>query len=88
MRAQSVGTPPPSRQAEVRAAAAYVTEVARNVTSIAFQAAGGGALFDTNPLQRCFRDVVAAAQHFVVSQTSYQALGQFKLERPDANPML
>jgi alkylation response protein AidB-like acyl-CoA dehydrogenase len=47
-------------QAEVRAAASYVTEVAQRVTTVAFQAAGGGALFDTNPLQRCFRNVYAA----------------------------
>jgi len=81
-------TPPPPRQAQARAACTYISEIAQDVTSIAFQAAGGGALFDANPLQRCFRDVVAAGQHFVVSQTSYQALGQFKLNQPDANPML
>ena len=80
--------PPPPRQAEARAAATYVTEVAQHVTSIAFQAAGGGALFDDNPLQRCYRDVLAAGQHFVVSQSAYQACGQFKLNQPDANPML
>jgi alkylation response protein AidB-like acyl-CoA dehydrogenase len=62
--------------------------VAQRVTSVAFQAAGGGALFDTNPLPRCYRDISAAGQHFVVSQTSYRALGQFKLNQPDANPML
>ena len=82
------GTPPPPRQAQARAASAYITEIAQHVTSVAFQAAGGGALFDSNPLQRCYRDVLAAGQHFVVSQTSYQALGQFKLNQLDANPML
>jgi alkylation response protein AidB-like acyl-CoA dehydrogenase len=86
--AQAVGTPPPTGQAEARAAGTYVTEVAQRVTSVAFQAAGGGALFDANPLQRCFRDIYAAGQHFNVSQTSYRALGQFKLKQPDANPML
>jgi indole-3-acetate monooxygenase len=81
-------TPPPPRQAESRATATYVTEVAQRVTSVAFQAAGGGALFDTNPLQGCYRDISAAGQHFNVSQSSYRALGQFKLNQPDANPML
>ena len=80
--------PPPEQQAEARAAAAYITEVAQRVTTAAFQAAGGGALFDANPLQRCFRDVYAAGQHFTVSQSSYRALGQFRLRQPDANPML
>ena len=27
-------------------------------------------------------------QHFVVSQSAYRALGQFKLDQPDANPTL
>jgi indole-3-acetate monooxygenase len=86
--AEAGRTPPPPRQAEARATATYVTEVAQRVASVAFQAAGGGALFDSNPLQRCYRDVSAAGQHFLVSQTSYRALGQFKLNQPDANPML
>ncbi len=80
--------PPPTMQAEVRAAASYVTEVAQRVTTVAFQSMGGGALFDTNPLQRCFRDIYAAGQHFMMSQSSFRALGQFKLNQPDANPML
>jgi indole-3-acetate monooxygenase len=81
-------TPPPEQQAEARGASAYITDVAQSVVTVAFQAAGGGALFDTNPLQRCFRDVFAAGQRFLVSQSSYRALGQFKLHQPDANPML
>jgi indole-3-acetate monooxygenase len=80
--------PSPPMQAEARAAAVYITEVAQRVTTVAFQAAGGGALFDTNPLQRCFRDVHAAGQHFMMSQSAYRALGQFKLAQPDPNPML
>jgi indole-3-acetate monooxygenase len=86
--AQAGHTPSPARQAEARAASTYVTEVAQRVTTAAFQAAGGTALFDTNPLQRCFRDIAAAGQHFIVSQSAYRAVGQFKLNQPDANPML
>jgi alkylation response protein AidB-like acyl-CoA dehydrogenase len=80
--------PSPARQAEARAAGTYISEVAQRVTMTAFQAAGGTALFDTNPLQRCFRDITAAGQHFLVSQSAYRAVGQFKLQQPDANPML
>jgi indole-3-acetate monooxygenase len=86
--AQAGHVPSPARQAEARAASTYVTEVAQRVTTAAFQAAGGTALFDTNPLQRCFRDIAAAGQHFIVSQSAYRAVGQFKLAQPDANPML
>jgi indole-3-acetate monooxygenase len=86
--AQAGRVPSPARQAEARAASTYVTDVAQRVTMAAFQAAGGTALFDTNPLQRCFRDIAAAGQHFVVSQSAYHAVGMFKLNQPDANPML
>jgi indole-3-acetate monooxygenase len=86
--AQTGRVPAPARQAEARAAGAYITEVAQRVTTAAFQAAGGIALFDTNPLQRCFRDIAAAGQHFVVSQSAYRAVGLFKLNQPDGNPML
>jgi len=86
--AQTGRVPSPEHQAEARAASTYITEVAHRVTMAAFQAAGGTALFDTNPLQRCFRDITAAAQHFIVSQSAYRAIGQFKLNQPDANPML
>jgi indole-3-acetate monooxygenase len=80
--------PSPARQAEARAASTYITEVAQRVTTAAFQAAGGTALFDSNPLQRCYRDIAAAGQHFIVSQSAYRAVGQFILAQPDANPML
>jgi indole-3-acetate monooxygenase len=80
--------PAPEQQAEARAASAYITELAQHVATVAFQAAGGGALFDTNLLQRCLRDAYAVGQHFLVSQSSYRALGLFKLRQPDANPML
>jgi alkylation response protein AidB-like acyl-CoA dehydrogenase len=86
--AQTGRVPPPARQAEVRAAGTYITEVAQRVTTAAFQAAGGTALFDTNPLQGCFRDIAAAGQHFMVSQSAYRAVGMFKLNQPDANPMV
>jgi len=86
--AQTGRVPPPARQAEVRAAGTYITEVAQRVTTTAFQAAGGTALLDSNPLQRCFRDIAAAGQHFMVSHSAYRAVGMFKLNQPDANPML
>jgi alkylation response protein AidB-like acyl-CoA dehydrogenase len=63
--AQAGRVPSPARQAEARAASTYVTKVAQRVTMAAFQAAGGTALFDSNPLQRCFRDIAALGQHFI-----------------------
>ena len=67
--------PPPPMQAEARAAAVYITEAAQRVTTVAFQSAGGGALFDTNPLQRSFRDVHATGQHSIEPSEAVEAAG-------------
>ncbi len=80
--------PPAARQARARATSVHVTEVAARAATTAFHAMGGGALFESNPLQRCFRDAHAAAQHFLVSDSSFRAHGQFLLGAPGANPML
>ena len=66
-------------QAEARAAAAYITELAQRVTTVAFQSAGGGALFDTNPLQRCFRDVHTATQHGALAPRTLEVVGRVLL---------
>ena len=79
--------PEPALQAEMRSVATYATEVAEAVVTTAYLYAGGGVLFESNPLQRCFRDIHAASQHFVVSNSSYEGLAGFRLGLPDANPM-
>jgi len=51
----------------VRLALNHVTSVASNVTEFAFKSGGGTAL-RSGPLQRCFRDMAAGAQHFTTSE--------------------
>jgi alkylation response protein AidB-like acyl-CoA dehydrogenase len=80
-------TPDRRRQTEVRSAAVHATEVAAEVVTALFRAAGGGALYRTGVLQRCLRDINAAAQHFVVSDSAYERLGQIMLGVPDVDPM-
>ncbi len=79
--------PEAALQAELRSVAVYATEAAAEVTMVAYRYAGGGVLYDTNPIQRCFRDINAASQHFVVSDTSFEALAQFRLGLSDPNPL-
>jgi alkylation response protein AidB-like acyl-CoA dehydrogenase len=43
---------------------------------VAFHRAGGGALYETNPLQRCFRDLHAAGQHILFSQETWKRIGK------------
>ena len=59
-------------QADLRAAATYATDVAREAVAFAFRAAGTEALFDGSAVQRCLRDVHAGAQHAVVDSAAYE----------------
>ena len=80
-------TPPPPLQAQMRSCATYTTDMAVDVTSRAFHYGGGAALFTNSILQQCLRDVHAAAQHQMVSDTAYENHGQFLLGLPDARVM-
>jgi alkylation response protein AidB-like acyl-CoA dehydrogenase len=70
------------QHAELRSAAVLATEVALDITARAFRYAGGGALYDAGVLQRCLRDLSAGAQHFMVSDSAYEGLGQILLGLP------
>ena len=74
-------------QAEMRSCATFVTDVALDVVTQAFRYGGGEALHAANDLQRCLRDMNAAAQHFMVNDSAYENHGQFALGLPDADPM-
>ena len=77
----------PHVQAELRSVATFATEVAVDVTTQAFRYSGGTALYRTSVLQRCLRDINAAAQHLMVSDAAYENYGQCLLGLPDADPM-
>ena len=80
---------PPSgtEQAAMRAAATLATETAVACCTLAFRFGGGTALQASSPLQKCLRDVNAAAQHIIVNDISYENYGQFLLGLPGANAM-
>ena len=80
-------TPDLQLQIEMRSSATYATEVAVDVASQAFRYGGGRALYNTSVLQRCLRDLEAAAQHLMVSDSSYEIHGQFMLGMPEIDPM-
>ena len=74
-------------QAEMRAVAAHVTFEAVDVATIAFRYTGGSAIHRSHILQRCLRNVNAAAQHFMVSDSSLENYGATLLQVPDIKPM-
>jgi alkylation response protein AidB-like acyl-CoA dehydrogenase len=69
----------PALSTELRAVGTLATETSVDVAGQAMKYGGGSALYLDNMLQRCFRDVVASAQHLAVSDTSYEMHGKFKL---------
>lgn len=75
------------RQLRLRGACAYATDVACRVATTAFRYGGGNAIYNDRVLQRCMRDINAAAQHFMVNTSAYDNLGQFRLGMPNVNPM-
>jgi alkylation response protein AidB-like acyl-CoA dehydrogenase len=77
----------PHLQAEMRSVATFATEVAVDVTTQMFRYSGGTGLYVTSVLQRCLRDINAAAQHLMVSDAAYENYGQFLLGLPDADPL-
>ena len=78
------GTLTPSHYARMRSAATYATEISLEVATTAFRYGGANALFEGHILQRCLRDINAAAQHLMVSDASYENHGQFVLGIPNA----
>ena len=72
-----------SDYALMRSSATYATEVALQVATLAFRYGGANALYEGHILQRCLRDINAAAQHLMVSDTAYESHGQFALGLPD-----
>ncbi len=64
-------------RAQVRLAAVNCGQCAIGATDLMYQLAGGVSLFQGSRLERCFRDVHAAGQHFVMSpQTWLEPIGR------------
>ena len=77
----------PRLATELRAAGVLATDTAVDVATQSMRYGGGSALFLTNMLQRCFRDVVASGQHFAVSDAAYETHAQFLLGMGENVPM-
>jgi alkylation response protein AidB-like acyl-CoA dehydrogenase len=75
-RAGEPGPFPLELRANVAAATTNAYEAARDAATFAFRAGGGAVLFKSGDLQRCFRDIQAGSQHIVVSDESWERVGQ------------
>ncbi len=75
------------QRASALLAAVHANRTASAACSFAFHAAGAGAVFRSDVLQRCFRDIHAARQHIVVGDESFERAAQVLLGL-GAHPML
>jgi alkylation response protein AidB-like acyl-CoA dehydrogenase len=72
--------------ADVRAMAVYATDIAIDVVTMAFHFAGNTGLRHPHVLGRLLRDLNTAGLHQVMSDTSYENHGKFRLGVP-ADPL-
>jgi alkylation response protein AidB-like acyl-CoA dehydrogenase len=75
-------------RARVRLAGVHAAESAVKATDMAYTMAGGPAVFETSPLQRCLRDIHTASQHLQVSPRLHETLGRVLLGRTVDTSML
>jgi indole-3-acetate monooxygenase len=54
----------------------HTAQTARSVVGTAYSLAGGGAIYDRNPLQRCARDIEAGTQHLFLGFGQWRTAGR------------
>ncbi len=67
------------RKADLRLAASNNTWSAVEAVDLVYHLGGGSSVYETNVLQRCFRDVHVATQHIMVAQPTYEIVGKVML---------
>jgi alkylation response protein AidB-like acyl-CoA dehydrogenase len=69
-------------RARLRLAATHLTRTAAEVTRIAYDMAGGTAVYSSHPLQRRLRDAEVATQHMMIAPPTYELTGRVLLGLP------
>lgn len=79
-------TPSPRQRATYRLMLVYVHRVAKEVISAMYDTAATSAIFQTHPLDRQMRDILAACQHRVVHAKMYRPAGRLLLGLDPGDP--
>jgi alkylation response protein AidB-like acyl-CoA dehydrogenase len=77
--AQAGRAPSLEQRALMRLACAQVAEAAKAVVTILHDLGGATAVYESCPLQRCFRDAHAAAQHIQAHSANFESGGRVML---------
>jgi alkylation response protein AidB-like acyl-CoA dehydrogenase len=75
----SGGEPNPAQVARFTTHHTYVTGVCVDVVQLVFKAAGGTAVYQKGPLDRCLRDILTMNQHVVGTLRTYEMAGRLLL---------
>jgi alkylation response protein AidB-like acyl-CoA dehydrogenase len=70
------------QRVDLRGAAINAMRAGIDAVDTVFALAGGGALYDGSPLQRCWRDIHAGSHHIFFSADHMQKVGRVILGRP------
>ncbi len=79
-------TPTPAQRVNLRLACWHSTQCCTQAVDLMYATTGGTALYETQPLERCFRDVHAAAQHMALASANLEPLGQALLDLEPLRP--
>jgi alkylation response protein AidB-like acyl-CoA dehydrogenase len=82
------GTQSVDRRAALRLACTHMTRVSAEIARTCYELAGGAALYETNDLQRRFRDAHAITQHIVTAPATYELLGRVMFGLPTQEGMI
>ena len=64
------------KRALIRLACTYAGEACASAVDLAYNTAGGSALYESNRIERCFRDIHAATQHIGLTTNNYELAGR------------
>jgi alkylation response protein AidB-like acyl-CoA dehydrogenase len=68
--------------AALRLATSYAAQCGVDAVDLIFDAAGGSSIYESNRLERCFRDAHMVTHHMMASPSNIEMVGQFLLGGP------
>jgi indole-3-acetate monooxygenase len=74
------------QRATARLAAAQAASASAQAVDLVYNAAGGTALYESNPIERCFRDVHATTQHVGIASVNFEISGRVLLGLDPGTP--
>jgi alkylation response protein AidB-like acyl-CoA dehydrogenase len=76
------------QRADVVLSTINAARVGRAAVDTVFSMAGGGAVYDESPIQRCARDLAAGSQHIFFSLGQWRTVGRVLLGLDPDTPLV